>query len=395
VLTVTDRFLCAVRESHTVSVVARVYRPSDPDVAIDVPVVGGEVRIDRDARVRRQGTLEVAFTLEDETARDTIRELAFGGEAEIERGIHYANGETERVQLGRFRVESVVWSELQGQATLTLADRFAQVQDEVFTSPYAPAGMTPTDAIVQAVHQVFGDAIAYHIETTPSTEPLIDGTVYDEDRAAAIGDLATSIGAETYFDQLGDFVIRPRDQPATPVWTVDAGPTGAMLAVQETLDRSNVRNGVVVKGQATPDAPPFYVLVVYDDPDALLRWDGPFGNVALVSSSTAVTTPEQATASATAQLNLRLGLARTLVIQSLPNPALEPDDAIAIVFADGRTETQTVNAVQIGLDASATLSITTTSQLRTIPLLAPRRRPRVYTDGAVWEQLADATLVPA
>jgi len=389
-LTVTDRFLTALRDSHVVSVAASVYRPSDLTTAIRVPVVGGSVTIDRDARVRRQGSLEVAFSLEDQTARDTIRELCYGGQAVIERGIRYADGTVERVQLGRFRVDSIVWSELQGAATLTLSDRFAQVQDEPFVTPYAPSGMKPSDAAVFAVQEVFGSSIAYHVLTTPATEPTIQGTVYDEDRAAAVGDLASSVAAEALFDHLGDFVIRPRDHSADPtVWTVDAGPRGSMLAAQETLDRSNVRNGVSVRGQAAPDSPPIYGFAVHDDPTSPLRWGGPFGKVALISSSTAVGSQAQADAAAASLLNLRLGLARTLELQALPNPALEPDDRIEIRFPDGRVETHTVNAIQIGLDAAAALAITTTSQRALVTTFAPNRQatPWLHPD-TLWREVA-------
>ena len=119
-----------------------------------------------------------------------------------------------------------------------------------------------------------------------------------------------------------------------------------MLAASETLDRSNVRNGVAVLGQLSADLPPIYALATYDDPTAPTRWAGPFGKVALLVSSTTVQTQAQADETAASLLNLRLGLQRTLTVSSLPNPALEPDDLLEFVFADGRVEQQYVNAVR-------------------------------------------------
>jgi hypothetical protein len=249
---------------------------------------------------------------------------------------------------------------------------------------------------VLAVQQVFGAGIAYHVETDPASEPTITGSVYDEDRAAAVQDLASSVAAEAWFDNLGDFVIRPRGTPPPAAWTVDAGADGSMIAAQETLDRSNVRNGVSVRGQASPDTPPIYALATYDEPASPLRWGGPFGKVALISSSTAIGSQEQADATAAALLNLRLGLARTMVLQALPNPALLANDQIEIVFPDGRTETHLVNAIQIGLDAAATLQITTTSQLPAPALEPTRPLPlRILHGDNAWRELDDATLVPA
>jgi hypothetical protein len=398
---VTARFLAALRQSHTVSVAATIRPPSDPGTPIEVPVIGGQITIDRDARVRRQGSLEVAFSLSDGVTRDIVRELPFGGYAVVERGIRYADGDTERVPLGMFRVESVVWSELEGKATLTLADRMAQIQDEPFVTPYTPGGLKPSNAAVQAVQQVFGSTIAYHVLTDPASEPTLADVVYDEDRAQAITDLASNVSAEALFDYLGDFVIRPRNRPAdTPVWTVDAGEGGVLLGSSETLDRSSVRNGVAVRGQPAADQPPIYSLAVNDDPDSPTRWGGPFGKVALISSSTSVTTQAQADSTAASLLNLRLGLARTVTLNSVPNPAVMPDDLIEIVFSDGRTETQSINAVQLALDVGGALQITTTSQLRTAGAAAAGanltpERFRMFAGDTAWRELESATLVTA
>jgi hypothetical protein len=110
------------------------------------------------------------------------------------------------------------------------------------------------------------------------------------------------------------------------------------------------------------DEPPIYALAIYDDPTSPIRWGGPFGRVVLIAESTAVQTQDQADAIARSLLALRLGLSRTLTLRSVPNPALEPDDPIDVVFPGGRVETQTINETHIGLGADAALDIVTTSQ---------------------------------
>jgi hypothetical protein len=367
-LTVSQRFLTALRQSHAISVAATIYAPSDLATPIEVRVVSGDLTVDQDAQVTRQASLEIAFTLVDDTVREAVAELPYGGYATVERGITYADGAAERVQLGRFRVDSVVWDEQQRTATLTLNDRMAQIIDERFVTPYAPAGVHPSDAAVQVAQQVFGSTIAYHVLTTPASEPLLSGaTVYEEDRAAALADLASSVGAEALFDNLGDFVIRPRTPSTAVAWVFDAGDNGSLIQVSETVDRSSVRNGVSVRGQPDVDQPPIYALATYDDPTAPTRWGGPFGKVPLISSSTAVASQAQADATARSLLNLRLGLSRTLVLQGIPNPALEPGDLIEIRYPDGRTEQQLVNAIRLGLDVTGALELTTTSQVDSTP----------------------------
>ena len=400
---VTPRFLAALRETHQVSVAAAVYRPSDLTTAIPVAVSTGTCADPSSTGTpasAARASIDIAFpSLADQATRDLVRELPFGGYATIERGIQYADGTIERVQLGRFRVDSIVWHELQGLATLTLNDRMAQIQDEALTVPYAPAGMHPSDAIVDLVRQVFDTQIVYHVQTSPATEPVALGpatTVYLDDRAGAITpNLASSISADVLFDELGDLIVRPSGRGVV-AWTVDTGPTGSMMAADETLDRSSVRNGVVVRGQSDPDQPAFYALATYQDPTAPTRWGGPFGRVALISDSTTVTSQGQADATAASLLNLRLGLQRTISLTALPNPALEPDDLIELVFADGRTEQQFVNSTQIGLDPTGPLTLTTSSNLTDpLPSLAPNRQTRVYRGAAALRELAAARLVAA
>ena len=251
------------------------------------------------------------------------------------------------MQLGRFRVEAVSWGDLEGVCTLTLADRMAQVADEALVAPYAPLGLHPSDAAKALVYDVFGAAIAYTVETTPAAETILGDAVYVDDRAAAISDLAAAADAWAYFDNLGGWRLRPRSSSA-PGW---CGPSPRARAGPSSTRRNpwSGRPSVTASwsaGRRPPTPPPVSYLATFDDPASPLRWGGPFGRVALVADSQSVTTAAQAQAVAESLLRLRLGLARTLVLRLAPNPALEPDDLIAVAFPDGRVEQHTVNAVR-------------------------------------------------
>jgi Domain of unknown function (DUF5047) len=393
-IAVSDRFLAAIRETHTVAQRATLYRPSDPDTPIEARMIGGTLSCDVDARSRRQANLGVAFSLADPDTPDVVRELAFGGQAVIERGVAYADGTEELVQLGRFRIDAVSWDEIQGEATLNLSDRMAQVSDEPLLQPWTPAGLKPSDAAVAAVQDVFGTTIAYHVLTDPASESALVDTTFDEDRASAVGSLAASVGAEAFFDNLGDFVIRPRELAAgaTPVWTLDAGEHGALVATQESLDRSSVKNGVALRGQPSAELPPLFSLAVDDDPASPTRWGGPFGKVALIASSSAVQTQAQADATAAGLLNLRLGLTRTLVLRGIPNPALEPGDLIGVVHPDERTEEQVVNSLALDLGVDGQLELGTKASYRPAALRLQPQRVRIYTGATAWRELATAAV---
>ena len=397
-LPTSSKFQTAMRQSHRVSVAATIVPVGAP--AADAQMIGGSIRLDVNARVRRQGTLVVGFDVNADL--DYVRGLPFGGYARLERGVLFADGTPERPVVGHLRVENVSWSELEGQATLELADRMQQVQDEPFPQPWTPNGLKPSDAAVQAVHDVFGDTIAYHVSTTPASEsPLVDAT-YDQDRAQAVTDLASGIGASAYFDHLGDFVLRPAPgDPAdeVPVWEFDVGPDGTLVEVQENLDRSAVRNGVAVRGQPAADAPPIYSLAVDDDPSSPTRWGGPFGKVALVVSSQSVASQAQADSTAASLLNLRLGLARTVTLRGVPMPALEPGDVILANYTDGREELMRVNAVTLPLDVTSPMDVTVTAHYRPAITFSRRRRRRravrIYGGAAVWRELEGARMVKA
>lgn len=374
---VSDRFLESLSQAHTVSVAAAVYHPDDLATPIPVELIGGTLSADRDSRIRRQGSIDIPFTLADRFTRELARALPYGGYASVERGVMYADGETERVQLGMYRIEAVSWGELEGVATLTLADRMAQVQDEPLLAPFTAPGVHPSDAVLDLVNDVFAGTIGYSIETTPASEPVLGDAVYTDDRASAIAELAAAADAWAFFDYQGDFVLRPRATDGTPDWELAVGTDGTLVNTEESLERSSVRNGVLVRGQATADAVPVTYLATYDDAGSPLRYGGPFGHVVMLVDSQSVTTVGQAQDVAESLLRLRLGLSRTIVMRAVPNPAIEPDDVIRVELADGRTESHVVNAVQIGLGADAPMEITATT-LQASPALAavelgPRR----------------------
>ena len=302
----------------------------------------------------------------------------------MSRGIRYADGSTELVQLGRLRVESVSWDTLDASASLELADRMSQVRDEPFTAPYAAAGKTHGQACVEIVQAVFGSTIAYHTPYAPTD--VIADTIYTGARTDALSDLKQSVGAEVYFDALGDFVFAQAPGDTEPVvWTVDAGATGVMVNAQENLDRTGIYNGVLVSGQPDATQPPISALAIYDDASSPIRWGGPFGHVALLADSTTVQTVEQAASTAQSLLNLRLKQTRSVDLTIAPNPALEAGDTIQIEFPDGRTEAHLVDAVTTDLGTAAQQIVT---RVHVTPSQAVRRADRLFYGHQAWRELA-------
>lgn len=389
---VSAKFLAALRGPHAITLAAYLAPPGTAWPGIPVAIIGGRLALDVDAQVRRQAQLEIAFSLADPVTAETMRTLPFGGYCRIYRGIRFADGSTESVPLGTFRVDAVSWPELQGTATLTLNDRMAQVADEALPTPYSASGKHPSDAIVELVQAVFGGSIAYHVSTSPASEPTLADTVYEQDRGGAISELAAGVSASAYFDPLGDFVLHPRPSgaPGAPDWLFDTGASGVFVAAVESLDRSSVRNGVSVRSQAEADLPPIYALATDDDPASPTRWGGPFGKVPLLVDSQSAQTQAAADAAAASLLHLRLGLSRTVELRGVPNPALEGGDVLEIRHADGRSESAYVNSVSLDLGPGGEFTIGTRTNWRPEGLAAGRSRVRLYRGTEALRELEGA-----
>ena len=391
---VSDQFLAALRYSHVVSAACELYFPGDLGTPVPVPVEAGTVTIDRTAQNRRVGSVTVPWSLRaGQDLGVDLRTLTLGGYCILRRGLRYASGATELVQLGMLRVESVTWNTLDASASLELSDRMSQVRDEPFTTPYNAKGKTPAAAAVQIVQAVFGASIGYLTPYTPAG--TLGDIIYTGDRVTdALSLLEQSYGAETYFNAAGDFVFAQKPGDVDPVrWTVDAGALGVMVDASENLDRTGIYNGVLVQGQAEADLPPVAALATYDDPASPIRWGGPFGKVALIADSSTVTTVAQAAAAAQDLLRLRLKHTRSLELTGAPNPALEAGDTIRVVFPDGRDERHLIDAVTVDLAGAAQQIITRT---QATPVSAPvPAADRLFYGRSAWREAADAELVGA
>lgn len=381
-LAVSAKFLLQLREPHVVVVEADVV-PAAGGAAIPIALEGGSVRGDRMAQIRRTCSLELAAT----TAR-ALADLPFGAYLKVRRGVRFGDGSRELVQLGLFRIDGVGSSSPAGTATIEGVDRMGQIRDEPLLAPFAAGGAIASTRIVQLVQAVF-PALPTHVSTVG--EPALADVTYNGDRAAAVAELAASVGGAAYFDAAGELVVAPTPDAATAptVWTIDAGTTGVLVSYTDALERAGAVNGVLVRGQASADVAPVEVLVVDDDPSSRTLYGGPFGRVVAVIESTAVQTLAQATAIAQAELAKRLGLTRTLSLTAAPNPALEPGDVVQVVLEDGTTEQHVVDALTIPLDSAGAVT------LQTRETLAAGAFALIAGDAELAAALAPAQLVDA
>jgi len=353
---VSTTFLSALRESHAAVVQVDAYLGGSL-IASDMPISGGTVNINNGTGVRR--TLDLSIT--DRTLWSTLDTI--GVELRPYRGIRYPSGDVELVPLGVFSLDqqSISVGPAGGITVTSAPDRWARVQRAQFEQP------TPAIATAQiraeiarlVTGAVSGISVTQNATSTATAGPL----VWDQDRAQAVVDLATSIGAEVYFGNLGNLVIE--DAPLlgqTPVWTVDASPSGVLLSGDRIRDRTRTYNVVVAYPSNVSGTAPYAPVVVADtDPTSRTYVGGPFGRVPYRYTSPAMTTSAQALVAAKALLNKVKGVNAQLNVEAVVNPALDRGDVVTVLTPDGTTELHLIDAATVPLDVTGTQQITTRS----------------------------------
>lgn len=393
---VTDRFLVAVKESGNIITHADLYynRMKVP-IVTDLEVISGTITIDMTSAQRRSGTLLLADT--DLISLNAQRTLEpYGLEIGIRIGVQYPDGDLEFVPIGIFQITDIQFSEEDGGLpNLTIVDRshwlaeqssktgvedytaqstFFAIQDlltkSVFinvsqvTSKVDPASLPP-DTIVLVVDS--GNLTDIKI---PGGTPMDGGSFWDD-----IQTLATSLGAEVFFDPDGSNVIlrkvpdiTNKNTNADAVLTVASGDYGTLIGDTKGLSRSGAYNAVQMTGvlpaNAASTATPPTVFVYDSDPTSVTFYDitggtnSGFGRIVFATTSDTMTTTTQLNAAATALLKKGLGLTKTLSVTMLCNPALDVADIIEVIHEDATTDLAMVSQISLDL-AGGPMGLTT------------------------------------
>ncbi|MDN5585942.1 MAG: DUF5047 domain-containing protein [Brevibacterium sp.] len=293
----------------------------------------------------------------------------YGARIRVFMRMHYDRNTYESVPLGVYRVEEVSQQGLRtGRAQLDGLSLEAQVQDERFTSPRSldigPGEYWVTKLIKEVLPEIgiswrLGSSLVPQLVEEKDRWGLIDGRSRDPS-------IAKSLGGRVFCDSRGSFVAAPvptLEDP--PVWSLSAGPGGALVEPQQTLSREGVYNQVVASGASESGQPPVGPAVASDDdPVSPTYYKGPFGAVPLFYTSKLLTTFQQCQAAALGLLAPRLGLKQTVSVSSLLNYALEPDDVITVTMPDGHNENHIIDSVTYPL-TGGTMSLQTRSTTST------------------------------
>lgn len=359
---VSAAFLRTLSGSHRIFSRVRVCTTFQTGVAptgTEIDVVDGTVRLDASADIR--STLDLTTTGDGSwPLRPTDLLAPYGNELFVERGINYGNGTVEIVSLGYFRIDSTHQSRgPDGEIELQGSDRMAGISDSRLPFPVQfPVGTSVQTIFTRLVNEVYPNAVI-EFDFAADASTLDTAHVAEEDRYGFLYDVARSRGKIMYWDYRGVLVVVSPPDPTLPVYEINSGSLGELVTLSRTLSRQGVYNGVVATGESTgTDAPPVTSLVIDSNPNSPTYWNGKFGRVVRFFYSSFITTTTAATSAAQSILQQAIGLPYSINLDAVPNPALEPYDAVQITAPDV-IDIHVIDSLNIPLTEQNTMSGTT------------------------------------
>jgi hypothetical protein len=328
---VSDAFIAAARESHTI--VTRVEVLAAGAIVLELDsVTAGEVTLDQTAATRGRCDLTViddgTLGLVPTTPDDPL--TPYGNELRIWRGIDLPAG-PELISLGIFRIEEVAIEDTAAGLQLQISgqDRSARIIDARLEEPYqVAAGTNYETAISDVLISAWPDIEVDLTPTTRTTPQLIANE--GDDRWAFAQALATAIGHVLYFDGNGVAVTRPVTNGGAPVLSIAEGDDGVLVTAQRRWHRQGTYNRVIATGENTGDAAPARGVATDSNPLSPTYYHGQYGRVPRFYSSPFITTDAQASDAAEAILSQELGTTQQVAFGAVTNPALEPSDIVTI-----------------------------------------------------------------
>lgn len=361
----TAKFQAEVRRSHEVYSYVDVISATNEVKRLSA--TGGGVTEDATAEVRRRCSVTVVDATGALTPRGVEDLLTpYGTELRPYRGVRYADGTTEVMPLGVFRISQVnVDDSVGGSPDIKIEgfDRSRTVGRDKFIEPYTvPQGTNIVEAIKTILARTFPaleyDAISTEMTTTA---PII----YDTNTTpwAAVTSLGVSIGCEVYFDATGRVVIAPPadiDALPSPSFSYVEGKGCTMTNLASKFTDEPGFNGIVLTGESVGDeAPPVRAVVWDDEPTSPTYHLGPYGEVPDFKTDANVKTQDEAENAARSLLQGILGFSEQLSIVAWPNPAVSAGDVVQVERErSGATGLYAVDVITTPLSAKETSAVT-------------------------------------
>lgn len=324
---VSAQFLDAVRADH--KTISRVDVLSYGTFVQSLPVTGGSVTLDRSAAVRGRCDL----TVEDMVPATADAVLApYGNEVAVLRGIEFADGTREFVQLGIFGIDSAESVEPGRTVRITGQDRAEAVSRTRLEAPYKQAAGVNYATAIAAFLAGRVPWAPLQLTFPNYVTPLVVVQEQADPWQTAQG-WAQAYGHELYFDGDGTCVshAEPNVGHGPIVFDVDEGVDGVLVGVATNWDRTGIFNRVIATG-SNPASAAIYRGVATDvDPLSPTVYGGKFGRVPFFFDSPLISSDAMAAASALSALARVTGQTQAVRFDSVVLPFLEPGDIINVI----------------------------------------------------------------
>lgn len=302
----------------------------------NVPVYfDGSVRATLGSQVTRTMSLTVPGWMYPWEADDLIN--PYGTELRGFKGLRYGNGTPDEFACFVGTVEKVRPAQ-NGVCKVEAADTALRVASAGFLAPTpSNVGALILDEFERLVLQA--DPRAKFGEHDPITD-LVPPLSYDDDRGAALDDLAKAASASWFTLGDGRYVMRwlpwTRPSPSAPVILTD-GPGGTLLEAYPERSTDGVFNQYTVTSDRPDGGAPMYATAQDDDPTSPTWVLGPFGvRSAPTVRVTGATNQGQLLTLAKALLQRSRTLTSSWQITCRPDGSIELGDSLDVTYQERR-----------------------------------------------------------
>lgn len=320
---------------------------------------GSAVNATLSSRVSRTLTLVVDQSLYPDDPSDLL--APYGNRIRATRGIEFGDGGRYAWTVFTGRIQEAVLAP-DGTCVVPAADRSLEVAEFGFQFPTnSQAGATVNAEFIRLVSDALSDAVFGTSDTFFQTVPQL---TWESDRAGAIDEMATTVGAFWYALADGSFVLRRY------AWTVASPPLltlsdgeGGILMGSPSRDRDGVWNSIGVSGERADGTTPVFAIAQDLNPASATYVNGPFGQRHRHIRLQTPQTQGSAQTAANDWLRRSIGLFETWRWSQPPDAALELGDVVSLNAFDRTGIIQVVSGFSLPLDPGSMMTVQAHAQI--------------------------------
>lgn len=242
------------------------------------------------------------------------------------------SGGEHETQLGRFKIQSWRYESATGAIKVEAVGMLQTAADDRLATT-----MSPTGTLASEARRLLPAGMSAAISPALADRPCPRSMQWDEDRLAALYEIADAWPAQMRTDQWGQIVFSPPLPPVpSPLLSLTDGEGGTVVGTAREDTRDKAYNRVVVRSSATDSVNKDAIQAVVDQVTGPMSVTGDYGIVTKFWSSPLVTTESQARASGVTMLANSLRPSTTIPVTLAPDPRLELDDPVEIICDGSR-----------------------------------------------------------